>query len=231
MNQEYINPAVTIDNIVIRFSTLDKQLEVLTIERTEDPFYEKPSLIGGFIQSEESPKMAIDRILENKIGRRVEGLEFMLPVYSSNERDPRGWVFTIPNIILVKEHCPIPKKHRWVSLNDILEGNIELAFDHNDIVRLVKEELYHRVEDFKQISILSQLLPSQFTIVQLRMVLDGIEYGEQKGISKNTKSNSNLLRFFKNSGNSMVLTNTGNEDMNSAKGNGRKLSLFVFVKK
>lgn len=227
--EEFINPAVTIDNIIVRFSTRNKQLEVLTIQRNFDPFYEENSLIGGFVKGNEHPNEAIQRILNQKLGTNITGLDEMLPVYYSKERDPRGWIFTIPNIILVKEDTPIPVKHKWISITDILDNKVKLAFDHNEIVNLVKKELYKKVENYMQFDILKQLLPDTFTSVQLEQILNQLEYKENKGILKNMSNpKANILRFFKKNTNSFIIEKTAKNKKTNNRG--RQLSYFYFKK-
>lgn len=128
-------PSVTIDAII-----LNEKSEVLLIKRRNEPFKGFWALPGGFVDYGEIVEEAVLREVEEETGLLVEIIK-LHNVYSHPERDPRG------HTISIVYHCKIKggvlkggddaKEARWLKFDQ----NLNLAFDHNKILREFFEKL------------------------------------------------------------------------------------------
>ncbi|MCR4414556.1 MAG: NUDIX hydrolase, partial [Thermoguttaceae bacterium] len=89
---DYPRPALTVDCVV--FGLDDKDLKVLLIERTSDPFAGRWALPGGFVEMDESLDDAARRELREEAGLEDVFLE-QLYTFGAVDRDPRGRVVTV----------------------------------------------------------------------------------------------------------------------------------------
>lgn len=87
---EYKNPAVTVDSIILRMH--NQQLEVLTMKRTDEPYRDKLSLIGGFVKYGETIDESLLRVLKNKAQLELSSADqaIVLPIVSDGKPDIRG---------------------------------------------------------------------------------------------------------------------------------------------
>lgn len=222
MENKYINPALTVDNIVLKFFPLENKLKVLTIKRVLKPFENEYSLVGGFIsQKDKNVDNAIYRILKDKINLSKNNIAYseQLNVYYTEGRDERGWILTIPNIVMVKEDFLIKDyDFKWVDINDITNDNFKLAFDHNEIVKEVQNKMKYYIKT-NQLSFLKYLLPKLFLKNNVSYLLAEIE--QKSDIS----SYYNFVRKLKNS-NLIESVNNKKEKLNSS---GRPETYYQFI--
>lgn len=138
---DYPRPAVTADVAVLR---LDKEPEILLIQRKFSPFQEKWALPGGFMEMEETLEETARRELMEETSIRAGEL-IRFDTYDKPGRDPRGRTITQAFVMIWKEEMGHAKAGsdaaslKWFGLSD-LPG---LAFDHqqivNDVIRMIKE--------------------------------------------------------------------------------------------
>ena len=95
---EYPRPALTADIVI--FTYLDKKLQVLLIERGEEPFKNCLALPGGFVREGETVLECAKRELFEETGLTID-LRDELGCFSAPDRDPRGWVVTVAFLALV----------------------------------------------------------------------------------------------------------------------------------
>ena len=95
---EYPRPALTTD--VVIFTYLDKKLQVLLVERAEEPYKGCLALPGGFVREGETVLDCAKRELQEETGLSLD-LKDELGCFSDPKRDPRGWVVTIAFLALV----------------------------------------------------------------------------------------------------------------------------------
>lgn len=164
---EYWHPAVTTDAVVFGFD--GEHLNVLLIERGGEPFKGSWALPGGFItQKDESAEAAVYRELNEETN--VEGIYLEeLQTFSKSGRDPRERVITIAFFALVvKDHYKIKggddaRLAKWFPIDDLPQ----LAFDHDDIIKVALERLQQRIH-FEPIGF--HLLDKEFTMPQLQNI-------------------------------------------------------------
>ncbi len=134
------NIKIAADAVV--FSYDETGLYLLLIERKKAANGKNWAVPGGFIEDKETPEIAAVRELKEETGITVE---FMKQFYTFGEvkRDPRFRVISIAHYILMKRKGMQPKGNddaksaQWVALKELPE----LAFDHNEMVKLAFSHL------------------------------------------------------------------------------------------
>lgn len=137
MNQycyEYPRPAVSADCVLLGFDGED--LNVLLIERGQEPFKGRWAFPGGFLNMDETTLQCAYRELKEETG--IDGLYLeQLGSFSGVDRDPRGRIITVAYLALIQmaDNDPVAgddaANARWFKLKDIPE----LAFDHDLLLR------------------------------------------------------------------------------------------------
>ena len=182
----YPRPAVTVDCVVFGIGGKESpELQVLLIERRDDPFRGRWALPGGFVlvQDEgtqgESLEAAAHRELEEETGLRVDYLE-QLCTFGRPGRDPRGRVISVAYYALVRSSAVAggsdASQARWwpVSAFSKDRGKGEpdaLAFDHGEILRTAIERLRGKV---RYAPVGFHLLPPEFTLTELQRLYETI---------------------------------------------------------
>jgi ADP-ribose pyrophosphatase YjhB (NUDIX family) len=154
---------VALDCIIFGFD--GKDIKLLLIKRGFDPEKGKWSLMGGFMQPEETLDEAANRVLKQLTG--LEGVYMeQLHVFSELNRDPMERTVSVSYFALIDIH----KYEKQISEEYhaewfLLSKKPRLIFDHDDMVRLAKKQLRYKAALHP---ILFQLLPEKFTIPQLQ---------------------------------------------------------------
>ncbi len=92
----YPRPGFTADCVIFRINNsleVENQLEVLLIERGNEPFKGAWALPGGYVEEYENLEHAAARELREETGLVDLQLHF-LGIYGEKGRDPRGWTVT-----------------------------------------------------------------------------------------------------------------------------------------
>ena len=162
---EHPRPALTVDIVI--FTLRETRLQVLLIERGDDPFRGRWALPGGFVQQGESLEEAAQRELEEETGLHEAYLE-QLYTYGAPDRDPRGWIVTVAYFALIPADAPFRREGgsdavqaRWHPLD---EWPL-LAFDHAEIVSYALRRLRYKLE-YSAVGF--ELLPAEFTLSELQ---------------------------------------------------------------
>ena len=143
--KNYPKPAMTADIIV--FAKQADTYRVLLVTRKGHPFIRKLALPGGFAHETETIHETAARELAEETG--VEGLSLqMVGVYSTPDRDPRGWVVSVAFVSVVDASLLSVQagddaaEADWFDFDGEVLGRNgarialdELAFDHADILR------------------------------------------------------------------------------------------------
>ncbi len=167
--------AVTVDLVV--FSLSSGVLEVLLVERGEEPYQGQLALPGGFVRPDENLDQAAARELyeETAVRRSVPELR-QLGAYGSVDRDPRMRVITVAYWAIARDleepaaGSDAAQVHLLHAHQAIAHG-VGLAFDHRDILRDAVAELQSAVETT---SLAVQLCRDEFSIADLRAVYEAI---------------------------------------------------------
>jgi len=171
----YPRPAVTVDIVI--FTIRESCLQILLIQRGEEPFKGSWALPGGFVRIQESLEEAASRELEEETGIGQAYLE-QLYTYGEPERDPRDRVITVAYFALIPPDEPI----RTEGSSDVaqaawfpMEVLPSLAFDHAEIACYALRRLRYKLE---YTAVGFELLPDQFTLSELQTAYE-IILGEQ----------------------------------------------------
>jgi 8-oxo-dGTP diphosphatase len=137
---EYPRPAVTTDCVVFSYS--GEILNVLLIQRRNEPFKDMWALPGGFMQMDESAEECAQRELLEETGIKTVELE-QLYTFTDINRDPRERTISIAYSAIVNgnDHNlsagDDAANTKWFSTNELPQ----LAFDHQHIFNLALERL------------------------------------------------------------------------------------------
>lgn len=154
---------VALDCIIFGFDGND--IKLLLIRRAFEPQKDKWSLMGGFLQPNETLDEAADRVLKQLTG--LEGVYMeQLQVFSEIGRDPIERTISVCYFSLIDIHQyekQISDQYHaeWF----LLSKKPKLIFDHDDMVRTAKKQLRYKAALHP---ILFKLLPEKFTIPQLQ---------------------------------------------------------------
>ena len=158
-----------VDCIIFGFD--GQSLKILLIHRGIDPEKGKWSLMGGFIEPDESPEHAATRILKSLTGLEGVYLE-QLFTFGKPLRDPIERTLSIAYFALIDIHRyekQISDEYHpdWFPLNKVPR----LIFDHNEMVKMAKEKLRYKAALHP---LLFELLPKKFTLPQLQSLYESV---------------------------------------------------------
>jgi 8-oxo-dGTP diphosphatase len=165
--------AVTVDVVVLTIR--DDELQVLLVERGIEPFRGRLALPGGFVHPDEDADRAARRELAEETALDGDGLYLeQLRTYTAPDRDPRGRVVTVAYLAIAPD-LPVPvggtdaRSARWQPVLPVLSGDVELAFDHRDIVVDGVDRARSKLE---YTTLATAFCPEVFTMTQLRRVYE-----------------------------------------------------------
>lgn len=149
-----------------------RELSVLLVRRTAEPFCGCWALPGGWVHYGEGLEQAARRHLRTKTGLRPTYLE-QLYTFGQPDRDPREHRIAVAYYVLVRsdesEIITAPNREaRWFPVD---ATPAPLAFDNDEIVKYALWRLRNKVS---YAYIAFQLLPPTFTLTQLREVYEEI---------------------------------------------------------
>ncbi|MBR1803853.1 MAG: NUDIX hydrolase [Muribaculaceae bacterium] len=159
---KYPHPAVTTDCVVFGFDGV--RLNVLLIERGNDPFKGSWAFPGGFLNIDEDAPDGARRELLEETGLTVTNVE-QLGAFATPDRDPRERVISIAYFTLVRTSDVVggddAAQARWFPINRLPE----LAFDHQQIF----EQALERMSHFLKLKT-GDFLSSDFTYEEIDMI-------------------------------------------------------------
>ena len=160
---------LAVDCIIFGFDGVE--LKVLLIKRSFNPAKDNWSLMGGFIQANESIDQAANRILKELTG--IEGVYLeQLYTFGDPDRDPIERTASVCHFALVDIH-----KYETQLNNDYhaewfpLKKFPKLIFDHNEMVEIAAKRLRYKAAFHP---ILFELLPDRFTLPQLQLLYENV---------------------------------------------------------
>ncbi len=170
---EFPRPAVTVD--IILFTFRDNALQVLLIQRTNEPYKDRWALPGGFVDMDEDLADAATRELAEETNVTDVYLE-QLYTFGEPGRDPRTRVITVAYFALLSADQASrldvrggddTRDARWWNIYDLPE----LAFDHGRILQYALQRLRWKLE-WTALGFL--LLPEEFTLSELQRVYETV---------------------------------------------------------
>jgi 8-oxo-dGTP diphosphatase len=164
--------AVTVDVVILTMS--DGGLHVLLVRRGVAPFKGMWAIPGGFKRPTETLDEAAKRELAEETGVDSASLLTQLGAYGDPGRDPRMNVVTIGYLAVLREVGALvastdAASAALVPVSEALNGKVELAFDHAQIVRDALERV--RV-DLDLTGIATAFVGPTFTLAELRAVYE-----------------------------------------------------------
>jgi 8-oxo-dGTP diphosphatase len=171
MNEEWTPPTVLLTVDLVVLTVRDDRLQVLLIERGEDPYLGMSALPGGFVNEYEGLDEAAQRELVEESG--VDGRRLhleQLRTYAAPGRDPRARVATVA-YLAIAPNLPVPvagtdaREAGWVPVGDLPE----LAFDHAQILADAIERARGKLENT---TLAAAFCADAFTIGELRRVYE-----------------------------------------------------------
>ncbi|MDE6548091.1 MAG: NUDIX hydrolase [Muribaculaceae bacterium] len=167
--KEHAKHYVGVDCVI--FGLHEGKLNILLIKRRMMPGKDKWSLMGGFVEEDESLDDAAKRVLFQLTGLENVYME-QVGTFGSIDRDPGARVISVAYCALLNFD---EQDHQRVNDNDAhwmpLEGMPQLYFDHPLIVEKALEYLRQQIH---RKPLVFQFLPELFTLSQLQSVYEAI---------------------------------------------------------
>ena len=155
----------------IIFGFYGDTLKILLIQRGFEPEMGKWSLMGGFVQPDESLDQASNRILKQLTGLDGMYLEqlhtFGNPLRDPVERTVSTAYFALIDINKYQKQISADFHPEWFSLKRMPK----LIFDQQEMVEMAKRRIRYKAALHP---ILFELLPSRFTIPQLQSLYESV---------------------------------------------------------
>ncbi len=166
--------AVTVDVVIL--TMCEGLLHVLLVCRGEAPFEGMWAIPGGFKRPAETLDEAAKRELAEETGVEAASLLTQFGAYGDPERDPRMNVVTIAYLAVLRDVGTLAAGSdaaaaSLLPVSDVLNGKIELAFDHLQIVRDAVERV--RVE-LEVSGVATAFVGTTFTLAELRAVYEAV---------------------------------------------------------
>jgi 8-oxo-dGTP diphosphatase len=169
---DYPNFAVTCDIVI--FTMEDQTPSILLVQRGADPFAGMWALPGGFKHPDETLDETARRELLEETNVEAPPYLQQFHTYGDPGRDPRTNVVTVAYVAVVPELSGIiggtdAAAAALHPVENVLEGALPLAFDHQQIVN----DAYVYVSEQLEVSdIATKFVPKAFSLSQLRNVYE-----------------------------------------------------------
>ena len=166
--------AVTVDVVILTIA--DGRLNALLVRRGGAPFEGMWAIPGGFKRPDETLDEAARRELAEETGVDAARPLAQFGAYGDPGRDPRMNVVTVAYIAALRDVGAIAAgtdaaDARLHPADDVLEGSLELAFDHLRIVRDAVERVRTELE---ATAIATSFVGAEFTLSELRAVYEAV---------------------------------------------------------
>ncbi len=167
--REHAQHFVSVDCVI--FGLHEGKLNILLIKRRMMPGKDKWSLMGGFVEENESLDDAAKRVLYQLTGLENVYMD-QVGTFGEVDRDPGARVMSVAYCALLnfddQDHQRVTDNNaHWIPLDEMPE----LFFDHPQIVGKALEYLRQQVN---RKPLVFQFLPELFTLSQLQSVYEAI---------------------------------------------------------
>src|SRR5262245_41164311 len=166
--------AVTVDVVILTMS--EGRLQVLLVRRGVPPYEGMWAIPGGFKLPTETLDEAATRELAEETGGDGATLRAQLGAHGARGREPRMDGVTVASLAVLREVRDLAAgtdaAHAALqSASDVLDGTLELAFDHGAIVR----DAISRVRaELESTGIATAFVGNTFTLAELRTVYEAV---------------------------------------------------------
>ena len=162
---------IAVDSIIFGFNK--EGLSLLLLKRNMEPFYGAWSLMGGFVQTDESVDEAAKRVLREYTGLSQVYME-QVGTFGAVDRDPGERVVSVVYYALINindydKKCVEEHNGYWAKIDELPT----LLFDHRQMVDKAREMMKQKASCAP---IGFNLLPELFTLTQLQNLYEAI-YG------------------------------------------------------
>lgn len=162
---------VAVDCIIFGFNK--EGLSLLLLKRNMEPFYGEWSLMGGFVQTDESVDDAAKRVLREYTGLNQVYME-QVGTFGEIDRDPGERVISVAYYALINindydKKCVEEHNGYWAKIDELPQ----LLFDHKQMVEKARDLMKQKAS---VAPIGFNLLPELFTLTQLQNLYEAI-YG------------------------------------------------------
>lgn len=166
--------AVTVDVVILTMS--HGALNVLLVRRGDAPFQGMWAIPGGFKRPNETLDEAAKRELVEETGVDAARVLAQFGAYGDPGRDPRTNVVTVAYLAVLRDVGAIAAgtdamDAALTPVSDVVNGKLQLAFDHQQLVRDAIERA--RVE-LEASGIAPAFVGQTFTMAELRAVYEAI---------------------------------------------------------
>ena len=166
--------AVTVDVVILTMS--EGLLHVLLVCRGEAPYEGRWAIPGGFKRPSETLDEAAKRELHEETGVDAASLLTQFGAYGDPDRDPRMNVVTVAYLAVLRDVGSVvagtdAAAAALIPVSEVLNGKIDLAFDHARIVRDAIERV--RVE-LEVSGVATAFVGATFTLAELRGVYEAV---------------------------------------------------------
>ncbi|HLO36920.1 MAG TPA: NUDIX domain-containing protein [Lacibacter sp.] len=160
---------LAVDCIIFGFD--GNRLKILLVQRALEPEIGQWSLMGGFVKDNETIQQAAQRVLLTRTGLSNVYLE-ELSTFSDPARDPVERTVSVAFFALIdinkyKKQITDDFHAEWFDINK----HPKLIFDHKQMVEKAKARLRYKAAFHP---ILFELLPSKFTLPQLKNLYEEV---------------------------------------------------------
>jgi 8-oxo-dGTP diphosphatase len=165
--------AVTVDVVILALA--EGVLQVLLVRRGLAPFEGMWAIPGGFKRPTETLDQAAQRELAEETGVEASVLR-QFGAYGDPGRDPRMHVVTVGYLAVLRDVGPLAagtdaSDAALVPVTEVLSGQLDLAFDHEQIVSDATERV--RVE-LETTGLATAFVGATFTLAELRAVYEAV---------------------------------------------------------
>ncbi len=166
--------AVTVDVVILTMS--EGLLHVLLVCRGEAPFEGMWAIPGGFKRPDETLDEAAKRELAEETGVDAASLPTQFGAYGDPDRDPRMNVVTIGYLAVLRDVGTVvggsdAAAAALIPASDVLNGKVELAFDH---LRIVRDAIERARVELEVTGIATAFVGPTFTLGELRAVYEAV---------------------------------------------------------
>jgi 8-oxo-dGTP diphosphatase len=166
----YIPPTLTVDAVL--FELVNNKLQVVLLERPNEPFKGSWALPGGYNAEGETTRDALQRIVKEKAGVDLsKDMSYVEQLYTFDTvaRDPRGHAVSVTYMGCAQNIQPTGGDAHTSSF--AVSDLPKLAYDHAEIIRYAHERLQSKLTYTNAVY---AFLPKKFTLTELQSAYEAI---------------------------------------------------------